>query len=120
MRQLCIVNSALCMKRMFIAALCVVQGALCTPLSAWDFTSGGFYYEFTGDDEVALCRATDECGVSLYHGVQIVPEQVYCDGFNYRVTAIADSAMLGADITEVQLPRSVTRIGSPWNMLKLW
>ncbi|MBQ7691306.1 MAG: leucine-rich repeat domain-containing protein [Muribaculaceae bacterium] len=92
---------------------CLAFFALCISLTslAWDFTSGGFYYEFTGDDEVALCRATDERGASLYHGVLVVPERVYCEGMNYRVAAIADSAMLDADVTEVQLPRSVTRIG---------
>ena len=108
LRQWCIAHSAYCINRMCFVALCC---ALCIPLMAWDLASGGFYYDFTSDDEVAVCRAVDERGVSLYHGVVVVPEQVYADGFNYRVTAIADSAMMGADITEVQLPRSVTHIG---------
>lgn len=106
-----IAHSATHTKRVLALALCIAYCALCIPLMAWDLSSGGFYYDFVGDDEVAVTRATDLHHRSLYHGVVIVPEQVYADGFNYRVTAIADSAMLGADITEVQLPPSVTRIG---------
>lgn len=76
----------------------------------WDLESGGVYYNFTEDDQVAVAPAWHN-GVSLYEGTVILPEQVYCDGRNYRVTAIADSAFWRSAVTEVQIPNSITWIG---------
>lgn len=82
--------------------------------SAQQWVSGGLRYRVIGDDEAAVAPWV-EAGVSVYEGVVIVPEMVYCDGMNYRVTAIADSAFYGSAITELQLPNSVTSIGR-WAM----
>ena len=87
--------------------------ALALPLmaQAWDFTSGGFYYDILSDDEVAVAPAWDGLE-SVYEGVQLIPEQVYFDGANYTVAAIADGAYSQSRVTQVQIPNTVTRIGA--------
>lgn len=77
---------------------------------AWDFTSGGFYYDIVGDSEVAVAQA-QEGTQSVYEGVQLIPEQVYFDGENYTVAAIADRAFFQSRVTQVQIPNTVTTIG---------
>lgn len=81
---------------------------------AQEWVSGGLRYRVIGDDEVAVARWVEQ-GASLYEGVVIVPETVFYDGMNYRITAVADSAFYNSGITELQLPNSVTHIGR-WAM----
>ena len=81
---------------------------------AQEWVSGDLRYRIISDDEAAVAPWVEE-GMSLYEGVVIVPETVFYDGFNYRVTAIADSAFYNSGITELQLPNSITRIGR-WAM----
>ncbi|MBR1804670.1 MAG: leucine-rich repeat domain-containing protein [Muribaculaceae bacterium] len=86
--------------------------AMALPLMAhaWDFTSGGFYYDIASDSEVAVAPALDGTE-SVYEGVQLIPEQVYFDGKNYTVAAIADRAFSHSRVTQVQIPNTVTTIG---------
>jgi len=61
---------------------------------------------------VAVARVPAEKATNNpYKGVYIIPEQVYYDGANYQVTAIADSAFFQSKATEVQVPNTVTTIG---------
>lgn len=79
---------------------------------AWELTSGGIYYSRIdgADHEMAVVPAR-EWGESLYSGDVVVPETVYFEGENYRVTMMADSAFWQSAVTAVQLPNSITRIG---------
>lgn len=81
---------------------------------AQEWVSGGLRYRVIADDEAAVAPWV-EAGHSRYADVVIVPETVYYDGLNYRITTIADSAFYNSSITELQLPNSITHIG-PWAM----
>lgn len=84
--------------------------AICT--QAATFECGGLYYTTTGANSVAVARVPAEKATNEpYKGVYIIPEQVYYDGANYQVTAIADSAFFQSKATEVQVPNTVTTIG---------
>ena len=84
--------------------------AICT--QAATFECGGLYYTTTGANTVAVARVPAEKATNNpYKGVYIIPEQVYYDGANYQVTAIADSAFFQSKATEVQVPNTVTTIG---------
>ena len=81
--------------------------AICT--QAATFECGGLYYTTTSANSVAV--AAEMATNNPYKGVYIIPEQVYYDGANYQVTAIADSAFFQSKATEVQVPNTVTTIG---------
>ena len=84
--------------------------AICA--QAATFECGGLYYTTTGANSVAVARVPAEKATNEpYKGVYIIPEQVYYDGANYQVTAIADSAFFQSKATEVQVPNTVTTIG---------
>ena len=73
------------------------------------FNSGALYFETTSDTEVAV--APVPAGKAPYEGVVIIPEQVFYNGVNYTVSAIADSAFYQSQVTGVQVPNTVTAIG---------
>ena len=82
--------------------------------TAQEWVSGGLRYRVVDDDEVAVAPWV-EAGTSRYADVVIVPETVFYDGQNYRITTVADSAFYNSAVTEIQLPNSVTHIGR-WAM----
>lgn len=75
-----------------------------------DIEAGGIYYNIISDTQVEVAPAYYD-GVNHYQGSIILPERVYCDGVNYDVTAIAPRAFWQSQVTEVQIPNSVTMIG---------
>ncbi len=77
---------------------------------AQDILANGIYYNIISDTQVAVAPAFFN-GVNHYDGCIILPEQVYCDGINYDVAAIAPRAFWQSSVTEVQIPNSVTMIG---------
>lgn len=89
-----------------IAAVFVTSEAL-----SQDFESNGICYNVTGGDEVAVVERIGQDGVNEYSGVIIVPESVFFDGFNYRVTKVDEYAFSGSGVTAVVLPNSITRLG---------
>lgn len=86
---------------LLLAAAAVTAGAQ-------TFKAGDLWYAVTAAGQVAVAPTHD----ATYQGVQIIPEQVYYDGQTYRVTSIADQAFYQSAVTEVQVPASVTRIGT--------
>ena len=96
-----------------VFCLAIITSCL-SPLAAQEWVSGGLRYRAIGDDEAAVAPWVTD-GVSAYADVVIVPETVYYNGANYRVTAVADSTFYNSAITELQLPNSVTHIGR-WAM----
>jgi len=97
-------------NKIFPTLLLALLACCATQVWGQDIEAGGIYYDIISDDEVAVVPAWDS-GVSLYDGVIILPEQVYCDGVNYAVTTIADSAFWLSSVTLVQVPNSVKYIG---------
>ena len=77
---------------------------------AQDIIANGIYYNIISDTQVSVAPAYYD-GVNHYEGCIILPERVYCDGVNYDVTAIAPRAFWQSQVTEVQIPNSVTSIG---------
>lgn len=94
-----------------ISLLLVSVFATMAAMAGPSFFSGGLRYGVTGDGEVAVLPAWEE-GRCLYEGVVLVPGQVFFDGANYRVTAIADSAFWRSGVTEVQIANTVEHIGA--------
>ena len=78
--------------------------------TAQDILANGIYYNIISDTQVAVAPAIYE-GTNHYEGCIILPERVYCDGVNYDVAAIAPRAFWQSQVTEVQIPNSVTMIG---------
>lgn len=77
---------------------------------AQDIIANGIYYNIISDTQVSVEPAYYD-GVNHYEGCIILPERVYCDGVNYDVAAIAPRAFWQSQVTEVQIPNSVTSIG---------
>ena len=77
---------------------------------AQDIIANGIYYNIISDTQVSVAPAYYD-GVNHYEGCIILPERVYCDGVNYDVAAIAPRAFWQSQVTEVQIPNSVTSIG---------
>lgn len=77
---------------------------------AQDIVANGIFYNIISDTQVAVAPAYYD-GVNHYEGCIILPEKVFCDGVNYDVAAIAPRAFWGSNVTQIQIPNSVTMIG---------
>ncbi len=75
-----------------------------------DIEANGIFYNIINDTQVEVAPAFYN-GVNHYEGCIILPERVYCDGVNYEVAAIAPRAFWQSDVTQIQIPNSITRIG---------
>ena len=72
-----------------------------------EFETNGVRYLIGENNTVSVISKTEK-----YAGAVSIPSQVYYDGINYTVTAIAQSAFEGCiDMTAVSIPSSVTTIG---------
>ena len=92
--------------RMFAlaAAMMCALGA-----SAYDFYSGGLYYNITGSNTVEVTYS--ETNENTYSGYVKIPGSVTYNGTNYTVTAIGHAAFYYCyDLTEVSIPKTVTSI----------
>ena len=77
---------------------------------AQSFESGGLYYDVVGEGEaevVALPKGSD----ATYEGVVCIPERVEHEGVAYAVVRIANGAFRDTNVTDVQIPNTVTEIG---------
>ena len=77
---------------------------------AQDIVANGIFYNIISDTQVAVAPAYYD-GVNHYEGCIILPEKVYCDGVNYDVAAIAPRAFWESNVTQIQIPNSITMIG---------
>lgn len=77
---------------------------------AQDIIANGIFYNIISDTQVAVAPAYYD-GANHYEGCIILPEKVYCDGVNYDVAAIAPRAFWKSNVTQIQIPNSVTMIG---------
>ena len=77
----------------------------------WDFVSNGIAYSFNDRSDEVMVDENIVDGLSAYNGVYIIPSTVNYDGYNYRVTGIAEAAFYNSKVTEVVMPNSITKIG---------
>lgn len=75
---------------------------------AYDFESGGIYYDLVDGS----ARVAQSDWDNRYSGVITIPSAVTYDGTEYAVTGIGESAFSATEVTEVNIPESVTFIGS--------
>ena len=76
-------------------------------LYAYDFESGGIYYNNLGENNVSVTS-----GDTKYQGSIVIPGQVIYNGKTYSVTSIGkDSFKECSSLTSISIPNSVTNIG---------
>ena len=77
---------------------------------AYNFQSGGIYYDITGSNTVAVTYATGS--YNSYSGEVSIPSTVTYNGTHYTVTAIGNNAFCNcSNLTGVTIPGTVTSIG---------
>ena len=99
------------MKNSLLLKLIVLTTILLRPISAsaYDFYSGGFYFDIKGNNQVEVTYENDD--YASYSGVINIPSHVTYNGTTYTVTSIGYQAFTLSTITEVTIPNTVTRIG---------
>ena len=100
------------MKISFLPKLFVLTVCLWCTLgaNAYDFESGGFYFDILNSTEVEVTYK--ELGETpSYTGVISIPSSVTYNGTTYTVTRIGYQAFSMSEITEVVIPNTVYRIG---------
>ncbi len=89
---------------LFVALVCSAQ------MFAYDFVSGGIYYNIINTNEVAVAFGGDSYN-SNYTGAIVIPDEVTYQGTVFPITAVADSAFYGAKITSIAFGKNVCRLG---------
>ena len=99
------------MKTSLLRKLLVITVSLWCALSAnaYDFYSGGFYYDIKSDNQVEVTYENDN--YESYSGIINIPSHVTYNGTTYTVTSIGYQAFTLSTITQVTIPNTVTRIG---------
>ena len=78
---------------------------------AQSFESGGLYYNIIGEGEAEVAVAPKDSGAT-YEGVVCIPERVEHGDATYAVVRIGDSAFKDTDVTDVQIPNTVSSLGN--------
>ncbi|MDE5585348.1 MAG: leucine-rich repeat domain-containing protein, partial [Muribaculaceae bacterium] len=104
------------MKQKLLFLIVMLAFLLPARLSAYDFESGGIYYDYSSwDDESQTYK--EACVVSSpdnnkYSGDIVIPAEVEYEGHTYSVTSIGGYAFYEcSSLTSIELPNSVTSIG---------
>lgn len=79
---------------------------------AYDFEKDGIFYNVTSLEDLTVEVTREEGNYHHYSGDIIVPETVDWNERTFTVTAIGDHAFSQSDITSINMPISITRIGS--------
>ena len=99
------------MKKLFLLFVVFVAT---TSLWAEQFEVDGIYYNYLGDNNVAVTYKGSSSGAynNEYSGEVIIPSTVTYKGTTYSVTSIGNSAFYDcSSLTSVTIPESVTSIG---------
>ena len=90
-----------------------MMGLLATVTAqAYDFEKDGIFYNVTSLEDLTVEVTREEGNYHHYSGDIIVPETVDWNERTFTVTAIGDHAFSQSDITSINMPISITRIGS--------
>ena len=77
--------------------------------SAYDFYSGGLYYNITSSSSKTVAVTENP---NSYSGSVVIPSTVTYNGTTYTVTSVGNNAFYLSSITSVVIPSTVTRIGN--------
>ena len=90
----------------------LMMGLLATVTAqAYDFEKDGIFYNVTSLEDLTVEVTNEEGNYHHYSGNIIVPETVDWNERTFTVTAIGDDAFSQSDITSINMPISITRIG---------
>lgn len=94
------------------AFVALAVAALVMPVArAYDFESGGFYYNvLSGTQNVEITFQTEK-GTAAYSGVIHIPAMVTFNGKSYSVTKIGSKAFEKSALTAIQIPNTITALG---------
>ena len=81
----------------------------CMSAHAYDFESGGIYYDITSSTTVSVTNNEDM--EQTYSGEVVIPETVNHGNNSYTVTAVGKAFIGCSALTSVTLPNSITSIG---------
>ena len=98
------------MKKFVFAVLSFV-GIMPMAGMAQSFECGGLYYDVVGEGEVEVVAPPKDSGAT-YEGVVCIPERVEHGDATYAVVRIGDSAFKDTDVTDVQIPNTVSSLGN--------
>ncbi|MBQ9556193.1 MAG: leucine-rich repeat protein [Muribaculaceae bacterium] len=87
---------------LMLCLVCVVSAG------AYDFYSGGFYYNITSDNEVEVTYRT--LSEDTYQGYVNIPQQVTYNGTTYTVTSVGYQAFTLSTLIGVTIPNTVKKI----------
>ena len=103
------------MKQKLLLLLTAVAFLLPARLSAYDFESGGIYYELQWDSESQSYNGvyvTSSPSDNQYSGDIVIPSSVEYDGQTYPVSSIGNYAFSSCKaLASIEIPNSVTSIG---------
>ena len=95
---------------MKFALLALLVAGTATTAAAYDFASGGIYYQITGSSTVSVTYYSSS--YNSYSGTVTIPSSVTYNGKTYQVTEVGQNAFAySTGLTAVTIPNSVTTLG---------
>ena len=93
----------------FVCLFCTLYGV---STRAYDFQSGGIYYNILSQEERTCEVAPEYEGGSSYSGYIFIPEQAsYGWSSEYTVVAIGNAAFSGCQLDGISIPSTIKHIG---------
>ncbi len=101
------------MNKLYTLAMAAALLASAPSAMAYDFASGGLYYNVLSETDGTI--EITQSGSGTYSGDIIVPDVVTYNGKTYKVTRIGDSAFKQSDITSLRCGNNMTQLGA-WSL----
>ncbi len=101
------------MKKLHSLAMATTILASAFDANAYDFSSGGLFYNVLSETDGTVEIAQNESGI--YSGDIIIPDVKTYNGKTYKVTRIGDSAFKQSDITSLRCGNNLTHLGA-WSL----